>query len=60
VGPFMPRQCDRLLIEAVTQRRPPLRQQRVKDMRLRNVGASVHRPRDRTPPVTHAETVTRV
>jgi len=60
VGPFMPRQCDRLLIEAVTQRRPPLRQQRVKDMRLRNVSASFRRPRGHTPPVTHAGTVTRV
>ena len=50
----MPRQFDRLLIEAVTQCRPPLRQQRVKYLRLRNVGVSLHRPRDGTPPVTHA------
>ena len=55
----MPRQFDRLLIEAVAQCRPPLRQQRVKDLRLRNVCASFDRPRDRTPPVTHAGTVTR-
>jgi hypothetical protein len=45
----MPRQFDRLLIEAVTQCRPPLRQQRVKYLRLRNVGVSLHRPRDGTP-----------
>lgn len=56
---FIARQLDRLPIEAVTQCRPPLRQQRVKYPRLRNVGAGLHRHPDRTRPVTHPGTVTR-